>query len=399
METNAVTQSSAASNVSSSRLDYVDIAKGIVIFCVVLSHTWFANTDILGDLLPYSMPVFFFLSGFTYRSGRSYWVNIRRRAIALLVPYILFNTVWNLLYPLYVYLSNMPAMQLSPWSALWFASFRTDSYNMLMCTPMWFLVALFTASVIFFAVIEWARKSLKNTIITVAVLVGVALVFDIIKHGVMNSTEVWWWYWDLAPYAAALMVLGTWFGQKKLYAKLTRLNVVIGLACLAGSLLLNVVFWGSARTSIVKYIEGYMWYGVLTGFVIAVLGTIGTICVARLAQTVKPLRVVFSWMGRISIWILCIHYTFIFLGEMWLYNHRIISVSIFDVVTQQLYSSEWFPIILHETPSDIIVKICLALVSILVAGLYALIHNKVKAAVKAKLAARKASQAETTAAD
>ena len=54
------------------RFDAVDIAKGILILAVVFSHAWFANTDILGSAFPYSMPAFFFLSGYTYKPGRGY---------------------------------------------------------------------------------------------------------------------------------------------------------------------------------------------------------------------------------------------------------------------------------------------------------------------------------------
>ena len=188
------------------RLDYVDVAKGMMILAVVLSHAWFANSDILGDFLPFSMPVFFFLSGFTYKSGRSYGVNIRRRAVSLLLPYFIFCAICNLFFPVYgglvKQISMMSYTYLPTKGALWLAVFKADALNMLMSTPMWFLAALFTASLIFFALVEWTRKSLKKTVIISVLLVAATVVIELLKKGTLP------WFIDLAPYAAALMLLG-----------------------------------------------------------------------------------------------------------------------------------------------------------------------------------------------
>ncbi len=364
-----------------TRLDYVDVAKGMMILAVVLSHTWFANSDILGDFLPFSMPVFFFLSGFTFRPGRSYGLNMRRRAVSLLVPYFIFCAVCTLFFPVYADLvkkiSMMSYAYLPTKGALWLAILKVDSLNMLMCTPMWFLPALFTGSILFFALAGRTQKSLKKTVIAVAVLIAAAVVIDIAKKGTLV------WFVDLAPYAAALMLLGAYFGSKKLYGKLDAKWIVIGLALLAVSEILNRVFPGSARTSLVQYIEGGAWYGVLTAFVIAVTGCIGSLCVARLVDLVPVLNKVFRWLGRNSLWILCIHYCFIMLVELWIYTKGLLSNSLLDVVSSQLYG---FPVA-PDQPKDIAIKVAVAFVSIGVSALYALAHNAVKRRIKESRAA------------
>ena len=358
------------------RLDYVDVAKGMMILAVVLSHAWFANSDILGDFLPFSMPVFFFLSGFTYKPGRSYGRNIGRRAIMLLVPYFAFCSVLNLFFPVYAGLvkqiSMMSYTYLPKQGALWLAVLKADALNMLMCTPMWFLVALFTASLIFFALVERMRKSLKKTVIASVLLVVATVVIELVKTGTLV------WFIDLAPYAAALMLIGAYCGEKKLYLKPGAKWIVIGLVLLAAAEVLNIVFPGSARTSVVEYIGNGAWYGVLTAFVIAVTGCIGSLCIARLVDLVPVINKVFRWLGRNSLWILCIHYCFIMLVELWLYTKGCLSNSILDVVSSQLFGYPVAP----DTAKDIVIKIAVAVVSIGVSAVYVLAHNAIKKRIK-----------------
>ena len=385
----AMTLQEKTARESAGRLDYVDIAKGFMILAVVLSHAWFADSDILGDYLPFSMPVFFFLSGYTYKPGRGYWKNILKRVVALLLPYFLFCTVWNLFLPVYAGLVR----QISPFAfvptkaSLWIAVLKADALNMSMCTPMWFLVSLFTASILFFLVADKTRNSLLRTVIAMAVLVAVTLGIEMMKRAKGIDPMVSGalpWFVDLAPYAAALMLFGAWCGGKRVFEKLNAKNIIIGLVLLAVSEALNRVFWGSARTSVAQYIEGGAWYGVLTALVIAVSGCIGTLCVSRLLQPVPILRQVFSWLGRNSLWILCIHYCFIMLVELWIYTKGLLSNSLLDVVSFQLYG---FGRVV-DTPRDIAIKIAVALVSIGVSAIYALIHNAVKRKVRAARAAK-----------
>ena len=389
METATTLQETTARE-SGGRLDYVDIAKGMMILAVVLSHAWFADSDILGDWLPFSMPVFFFLSGYTYKPGRGYGRNLWKRVLTLLVPYFLFCSVWNLFLPVYVSLVR----QITPFAftptkaSLWIAVLKADALNMSMCTPMWFLVSLFTASVLFFLVADKTRDSLLWTLVAMAVLVAATIGIEFIKRSkgidpMINGSLPW--FVDLAPYAAALMLFGAWCGKQRIFEKLNAKNIIIGLVLLIASEVLNKLFWGSARTSVVQYIEGGAWYGVLTALVIALTGCIGTLCVARLLQPVPVVRQIFTWLGRNSLWILCIHYCFIMLVELWIYTKGMLSNSLLDVVTFQLYGFGH----VVDTPKDIAIKIAVALLSIGVSGVYALIHNAVKRRIKAARAAAK----------
>lgn len=361
------------------RLGAIDIAKGILIFAVVLSHAWFADADILSDFFPYSMPAFFFLSGYTYTPGRKYLKNIGKRAVMLLLPYLFFGIACNLCYPLYVTLTKSPYVMES--SVIWTAMLKADAYNMLMSTPMWFLAALFTASVIFFAVADYLRESLPKTLAAVAVLLAMAIAIDIFKKTQLP------WYIDLAPYSVAMMLLGSYFGGKKLFTSLNLKTVIIGICCLAVSYLFNRLFPGSAKTSVVQYITDGQWYGVLTAFVIALSGSIGLLCICNVLDRIPVLRSIIKWMGRNSIWILCIHYCVIMLVELQLYNMGYLSNSLIQVVTRELFGYGF----VRDTTKDVIIKVAVAVFSVLVSGVYAVIHKSVKKRIKAYYADKKSA--------
>lgn len=68
------------------RLDYLDIAKGILIISVVLCHAPF---DTAWYLYWFHMPAFFIISGMLYKIG----ISVKEQAIKFFVPYAIFSLV------------------------------------------------------------------------------------------------------------------------------------------------------------------------------------------------------------------------------------------------------------------------------------------------------------------
>jgi fucose 4-O-acetylase-like acetyltransferase len=50
-----------------SRLAYVDIAKGVAMLLVIIGHCSYSEKILVGWLYSFHMPLFFALSGFTFR--------------------------------------------------------------------------------------------------------------------------------------------------------------------------------------------------------------------------------------------------------------------------------------------------------------------------------------------
>ncbi|MBQ8831780.1 MAG: acyltransferase family protein [Oscillospiraceae bacterium] len=375
------------------RFGAVDILRGILIFAVVLSHAWFAEADILGNWFPYCLHAFFFLSGYTYKPGRGYAKNLWKRIVTILVPYIVFSILCNLCYPIYVDLVNSPFVQDS--SAIWKGFFTANAMNMLMSTPMWFLAALMTTSLVFLAIADKVRDSLPKTLITVGILIVIALAVNILKVQLCPlrarnavtlfvSDEAFPWYIDLVPFSTAMMLLGSYAGGKKWFTKINLKLFILAVVLTAVCFIMNHWFPGSGKTSVVRYVNDNHWYGVLTAFVIAVSGTVGTLIICNIFDKIPVLRDIIKWMGRNSIWILCIHYCVIMLVELKIYNMGYLTCSIMDIITKEMFGYGF----VIDKPKDIVIKVAVAIFSILVSGVYAVLHNLVKKQIK-KLTAKK----------
>ncbi|HAT4340797.1 TPA: acyltransferase family protein [Clostridium perfringens] len=68
------------------RLDYLDVAKGLLIISVVLCHAPFENAQYL---YWFHMPAFFIISGMLYKRG----MNIKEQALKFFIPYAIFSLI------------------------------------------------------------------------------------------------------------------------------------------------------------------------------------------------------------------------------------------------------------------------------------------------------------------
>jgi polysaccharide biosynthesis protein PslL len=75
---------------SSDRIEYIDVAKGIGILLVALAHADIALISPYLHRLIYAfhMPLFFFLSGYFFHAQISFWTLVKRRFNTILKPYL-----------------------------------------------------------------------------------------------------------------------------------------------------------------------------------------------------------------------------------------------------------------------------------------------------------------------
>ena len=76
---------------SSKRIEWLDIAKGIGIFLVVYAH---ARAPYNSYIYNFHMPLFFLISGILYKSGRDLKSYIFRKIQTLYIPFV----SWNLIF-------------------------------------------------------------------------------------------------------------------------------------------------------------------------------------------------------------------------------------------------------------------------------------------------------------
>ena len=78
------------------RIDWIDIAKGIGVFLVILGHESLPKLA-QNWIYSFHMPLFFILSGYTYKRKKSFWEETRNMFKHLLVPYIVYSVVFFLI--------------------------------------------------------------------------------------------------------------------------------------------------------------------------------------------------------------------------------------------------------------------------------------------------------------
>ena len=130
------------------RITWVDSAKGIAIYLIVVGH--FLNVSSLElvnkAIYSFHIPLFFILSGYTHKeSDRQFWKGIFDKAKQLLLPYIV-----------YIILSVLFCMVYGNYELTWdkLCYYNASIY---FDEPIWFLIVLFAVFVIEYAIktVRW----------------------------------------------------------------------------------------------------------------------------------------------------------------------------------------------------------------------------------------------------
>lgn len=153
------------------RIQWIDICKGLAIFLVVLGHTLRNNVSYI-YIYSFHMPLFFFLSGLVLNREKytlkSFVVN---RFNTLIVPYVFFY-LSTYVYWLLVERS-FRSFQME-WYKPLFGMIYAGQFGDLMAHNgiLWFLPCLFVAEIIFFIVTFINNKKLQLILVVLISLIG-----------------------------------------------------------------------------------------------------------------------------------------------------------------------------------------------------------------------------------
>lgn len=127
------------------RIQWLDVCKGILIFNVVLSHSY---PPILYRqfFTPFFLTMFFFVSGYTFSTKNTFKVFIINKAKRLLIPFLLLGLSRMLLYYIIEGGSIMERLK-------GFVLQISCQYD-----EMWFVSCLFTSSLLFYLIVTLCRR-------------------------------------------------------------------------------------------------------------------------------------------------------------------------------------------------------------------------------------------------
>ena len=202
------------------RLNFLDIAKGIGIILVLYSHS--CGFPIFGNaVVAFYMPLFFFVSGYVYKAGRTPAENIKRKLKQLLILYAGYTAFLYAEYLLLGYLKHeltresviMPLLgAIYSRGALYADMSRENVYFLLISNgPMWFITAMAAACVIFYLLVDRFLRDRKTRIVITGILVAITAVFTYCPYLLP-------WSLDTASASALFMLAGAWLGNAGYYS-------------------------------------------------------------------------------------------------------------------------------------------------------------------------------------
>lgn len=324
------------------RLTYLDMAKGIGIFLVILGHIEYIREDTLKWISSFHMPLFFVIGGILAyekrKEGRPFFSALAARARGTLVPYAAFtimlltmNTLEHFLEP-----GALSGAQL--------ARQYVDAATGYGIHILWFLPAYFTAGAIFLLLERGLRPVSRNLAVLLLAVgaYGVTVVFRLDQYAVMDLPLIGYAGMDLlitllrGVLAMPFLLMGWYLGA--LYGRLPRKAFpVLALLLIPGGILAL-----HASVFDLHYLYVEPWH-----YLTALLSCAGLTALMRALPAIRPL----AWLGRSSLVIMCTHAAFfvvyyVSLGMFFIDNRIPLPQPVFNLGVAVLVCAAEIPIVL-----------------------------------------------------
>lgn len=267
----------------SSRIEWIDLAKGICILIVVLYHIEY---DFFEKAISVALPLFFMISGLFYRQNESFAKFFINKTNKLLVPFLFFMISTSILpHAIINHESSLPI----------FFTYHEVIYNL----PLWFLLCLYNISIIFYFVHRLiSRLSLKSQYVVI-LLVSFLLGVMGMELGVLKIKLPF--YLDTALSALPFYAFGWWLNSHTIFLKSpsSKWDILVIILC-ALSVCYFVLPIGWLYNAF--YTES-LW-------VAYPCGILGSLLIFLITKHIKRIPLLSYW-GRNTIIILCTHFPLI----------------------------------------------------------------------------------------
>lgn len=213
------------SSQKTERVQYIDIAKAIAIFLVVLGHPRAVEDygTVERFLYAFHMPLFFMMSGIFLKQKSHYnmqtWKNFfKKNLLGLFVPYI----IWAAIYMSFTYINVGKVMYGS-----WIVLRNTHSLS-----SLWFLPVLFMARTYQEAMMHIAWKFKWNPRKTAAVCAVIFFIVGmVLPHNNTGDGIGMPWGFDIAFVASTFMIFGYlgryWLEKLVEYGSLVKMGISV----------------------------------------------------------------------------------------------------------------------------------------------------------------------------
>lgn len=280
------------------RIDWIDVAKGVLIILVIIGHSIKYNSDLYRFILSFHMPLFIILSGITYKipnSKNQIKLNIIKYIKRLFIPYV-FTLFITLL--LHEFLNNNLNSFLSflvYFLKTLFGGFGVNhtflGYSFRSVGPIWFLITIFISKIIFDLLnYKFKNKNLDFNIVIYCFMALAAIKISMISWLPLNL--------DLVPIFLFYLYVG--FLLKQFANKLKKYNIII--------FVISFAIWGVCLGLNINIELVYRLYPI--GILSVIESLCASYCIIELCKMIsknKILNKIFTSIGKISLIVLCIN--------------------------------------------------------------------------------------------
>ena len=307
---------------NTGRIEELDIFKGIGMIMVVAFHFLDYASDSLADIAPYInsaliMSLFFLVSGYTWKPGKTAWQLVRKRIPPMLFMFFVCTVVITLLFYGVLAIKGL-AEEEDLGTSLWWAlagkgmvdilqpGVYEDTLLMIPAGVYWFLRQMALTGLIYYLLVNTAMKKNLYFILITGVLFGLSALMCFFCPQMP-------WDFQISPALAGCMLVGAWCGQKRLIERLKGklfhpAVIVAAVLLMAGLVLISIQFPagdGLGRGYFSSEIENGP--DVLTGLLALLVAVLPVgwilVMIGRTKWLKRPLR----WMGKHSLGIYLIH--------------------------------------------------------------------------------------------
>lgn len=278
-----------------SRIQFIDLAKGLCISLVVLYHInkrFDLYPDLFMLLSTFRMPLYFLLSGLFFKEYENFLGFLKRKTNKLLIPFLFFYLITSFLLPNLLYLLGWTVDKTESLgvSGLWAFLSKEQFSN----GPIWFLWCLFVLNIIFYVIFLFSKlfgRYFLYVLVLISCIMGCMGMVLSVNH--INLPA----FIDTALTSTPFFCVGYILRKhtKILYSNLTdKYLLVFVIACFAISYLIG----GDC-----SYKGNHFGISPLFVYISGLSGTLGIIFLAKYLEDIP----FFSYWGRYSIMILLTH--------------------------------------------------------------------------------------------
>lgn len=283
----------------SKRIEWIDYAKAIAIFCVVLLH---ANVPYpaKGLIRVWVIPLFFFLSGIfantqRYTTYRDFFV---KKGLHILIPYIGFNILtylfWLIIGRNYGYDA---ATHIAWYKPLWGIIYGEYSH-IIHYIPIWFLACLFTTESLFYLIFRHIQDSKIYWLTVLAIMVVGGLNY------IYNPVALPWGI-NISLPMMVFYAVGNYFSNKIKNNQYRLLQAKYTPLWFIASLLTVVIVYCLNPGEVLVFKNEYGNY--LLFFIGAFAGIIMLNTLCRVMEYFSKYNTWLSFIGRNTLVVLCLH--------------------------------------------------------------------------------------------